>query len=161
MVVEIARRLLEDGEQVEFLGVVDTHSAWACLRRREAAGQALRLPLRWPRAVTIDFRRTVLRGRRRFGVDGGPAAGDPHAARVQAAGRRAVYAYRPRPYAGSIVYFRSSIPSLLQTDATAVWRRVAASLRVERIPGHHDELVRQHSPDLARAIRAHLPDVRR
>ena len=79
VVVEIARRLLEDGGTVEFLGVVDTHSSWGCLQAREAAEQALRLPLRWPRALTADLRRTLRRGGRRIGVEPG-AAGDPHTA---------------------------------------------------------------------------------
>ena len=159
VVVEIARRLLRDGEQVEFLGVVDTHSSWACLEAREVAAQALRLPLRWPRALTADLRRTLRHGQRRAGV-APVAAGDPQAVRIQAAGRRAVDAYRPRAYPGSIVYFRAAIPSLLQVDATAVWRRAAAALLVESVPGHHDELVRLHAADLAHVVNAHLPSAR-
>ena len=112
VVVEIARRLLSDGEQVEFLGVVDTHSSWACLETREVAAQALRLPLRWPRALTADLGRTLRHSQRRIGV-APVAAGDPQAARIQAAGRRAADAYRPQlAYPGSIVYFRAAIPSL-------------------------------------------------
>ena len=148
VVVEIARRLLRDGEQVEFLGVVDTHSSWGCLDARGVAAQALRLPLRWPRAFTADLPRTLRHVQRRIGL-APVAAGDPQAARIQAAGRRAVDAYRPLAYPGSIVYFRASIPSLLQVDATAIWRPAAAALRVERVPGHHDELVRLHAADLA------------
>ena len=159
VVVEIARRLLNDGEQVEFLGVVDTHSSWACLETREVVAQALRLPLRWPRALTADLGRTLRHSQRRLGA-APVAAGDPQAARIQAAGRRAVDAYRPRPYPGTIVYFRAAIPSLLQVDATAVWRRAAAVLVVERVPGHHDELVRLHVADLARVVNEHLPSAR-
>ena len=124
VVVEIARRLLGDGEQVEFLGVVDTHSSWDCLDARGVAAQALRLPLRWPRALTADLPRTLRHVQRRIGV-APVAAGDPQAARIQAAGRRAVDAYRLRAYPGSIVYFRAAIPSLLQVDTTAIWRPAA------------------------------------
>ncbi len=155
VVVEIARRLLEEGEQVEFLGIVDTHSSWACLPAREVAAQALQVPMRWPRAFTADLRRTLQRGLQRIGVVSG-ATSDPHTARVQAAGQRALDAYCPRTYPGSIVYFRAAIPSLLQADATAVWRRAAAELLVETVPGHHDELVGLHAPDLARVVSTHL-----
>ena len=100
VVVEIARRLLRDGEQVEFLGVVDTHFSWGCLDARGVAAQALRLPLRWPRAFTADLPRTLRHVQRRIGL-APVAAGDPQAARIQAAGRRAVDTYRPLAYPGS------------------------------------------------------------
>ena len=66
----------------------------------------------------------------------------------------------PPPVSSTIVYFRAAIPSLLQVDATAVWRRAAAVLVVERVPGHHDELVRLHVADLARVVNEHLPSAR-
>ena len=51
VVVEIARRLLDAGEEVEFVGLIDTHTSWACLKWNERLSQAARLPPRWPRAA--------------------------------------------------------------------------------------------------------------
>ena len=70
---------------------------------------------------------------------------------------RASDAYCPRPYPGSIVYFRAAIPGLYKSSTTAVWRPAAAELLVKTIPGHRDELVRLHAPDLARVVTRHLP----
>ena len=159
VVVEIARRLLSDGEQVEFLGVVDTHSSWACLEAREVAAQALRLPLRWPRALTADLRRTLRHGQRRAGV-APVAAGDPQAVRIQAAGRRAVDAYRPARIPARSCTSAPRFPACCRSTRPPSGDVPRRRLLVESVPGHHDELVRLHVADLAHVVNAHLPSAR-
>ena len=99
VVLEIARRFIAAGEQVEFLGFIATNSQWACLTHGERLLQAVKLPLRWPRAVTVELRRTIRRLKHRLGVEPfRPLPTDPRAMRVREAGNRAWVRYRPRPY---------------------------------------------------------------
>ncbi len=144
VVLEIARDLLNAGERVEFLGLIDAHLDWACLLGRERIAHALLLPLRWPRAITLDLprnlRRFVNERRGRHAFTG--LSRDEHARRVTAAGFRAQQCYRPQPYPGAVVYFRAAIQGAFQYDPTAVWARLARGLTVRTVPGHHEELIR-------------------
>jgi thioesterase domain-containing protein len=154
VVVEIARDLLNAGERVEFLGLIDAHLDWACLLGRERIAQALLLMLRWPRAITLDlprnFRRFVNERRGRHAVTG--LLRDEHARRVTAAGFRAHRCYRPQPYPGAVVYFRASVQGPFQYDPTAVWARLTRGLTVCTAPGHHDELIRGGVDELGRMV---------
>jgi len=144
VVLEVARDLLNAGECVEFLGLIDARLDWACLLGRERIAQALLLPLRWPRAITLDLPRNVRRfvneRRGRHAFTGLPR--DEHARRLTAAGFRAQRRYRPQPYPGAVVYFRAAVQGAFQCDPTAVWARVAHTLTVRTTPGHHEELIR-------------------
>ena len=144
VVLEIARDLLNAGERVDFLGLIDAHLDWACLLGRERIAQALLLPLRWPRAITLDLprnlRRFVNERRGRHAVTG--LLPDEHALRVTAAGFRAQQCYSPQPYPGDIVYFRASVQGAFQYDPTAVWARLARGFTVRTASGHHEELIR-------------------
>lgn len=159
IVVEIARRLLDAGERVEFLGMIDTHSSWCCLNRRERLGQLVRLPLRWPRAITVDMNRTIRLVEERLGIRPPVAiARDQSRAHLRAASRRAQKNYRPQPYPGPIVFFSASLLSPVQVDATMLWSRIASDLTVHQVPGNHNQLI--HEPSvlkLSRAIAVSLP----
>lgn len=144
VVLEIARQLLNAGERVEFLGLIDARLDWACLQGRERIAQALLLPLRWARAITLDLPRNLRRflneRRGRHAVTGLPR--DEHARRVTAAGFRAQRRYRPQPYPGSVVYFKAAVQGVFEYDATAVWARLACGLTVHTASGHHEDLIR-------------------
>jgi len=157
VVVEIARRLINAGESVDFVGLIDTHSAWACLRWYERLAQAIRLPLRWPRALTVDLALTLRNFKQRLGIEPTLIAQNRRAVRVIRASRRALKSYRPEPYPGALVYFKASIPSALQFDATLLWSRLTRNLLVHRLPGHHYELLNNRVVELARLVTASLP----
>ena len=154
VVLEIARTLVNAGERVEFLGLIDAQLDWACLLRRERIAQALLLPLRWPRAITLDLprnlRRFVNERRGRHAVTG--LWRDEHARRVTAAGLRAQHCYRPQSFPGAVVYFRASIQGAFQHDSTAVWTRLVSDLTVRTAPGHHEELIRSRVHELGRML---------
>jgi acetoacetyl-CoA synthetase len=154
VVLEIARNLVNAGERVEFLGLIDAQLDWACLLRRERIAQALLLPLRWPRAITLDLprnlRRFVNERRGRHAVTG--LWRDEHARRVTAAGLRAQHCYRPQPYPGAVVYFRASIQGAFQYDSTGVWARLVSDLTVHTAPGHHEEFIRARVHELGRML---------
>jgi acetoacetyl-CoA synthetase len=156
--VEIARLLMNAGECVAFLGLIDTRLTWACLGSRDRIAQAIRVPLRWPRALTLELRRTIrvfaneLRGFQRS--TGIPR--DAQTLRVRAAGLRALKKYRPQPYGGPIIYFKASVPHPLQYDVRPLWSLVTRELTIRQVCGHHDDLMRAHVVELGRAVSAAL-----
>jgi acetoacetyl-CoA synthetase len=160
VVFEIARYLINAGERVEFLGLIDTHLEWACLHWHERIAQALLVPLRWPRALTLDLGRNVRRflnkRRGRHATTG--LMRDQHAVRVTAAGLRAQHRYRPKPYAGSMVYFKASVQNVRQYDhvfeydPTPVWSRLTTDLTVYTVSGHHEDLIRGRVDELGRIL---------
>lgn len=158
VVFEMARHLVNAGECVEFLGLIDTHLGWACLRRCERIAQTIQLPFRWPHALTLDLRRNLrlFRNERRglHGATGLPRS--QHGVRVVAASQRALANYRPGPFAGHVVYFQASVLHPLQYDSAAAWSRLASNLTVQRVPGHHEELIRARVVELARAVTENL-----
>jgi acetoacetyl-CoA synthetase len=161
VMLEIARRLTSAGEQVEFLGFVSTTSEWARLNRRERLLQAVRLPLRWPRALTAELGPTVRRLKRRLDRHRSTlVAGDPQTIRVREAGNRAWVGYRTQSYDGRAAFFVPSRIGLLQPDPAVVWRRtVTGGTTVRVVAGSKDQLLREpHVVGLARAISESLPD---
>ncbi|MEX2212842.1 MAG: amino acid adenylation domain-containing protein [Phycisphaeraceae bacterium] len=77
---------------------------------------------------------------------------------------RALLAYAPRTYSGSIVLFRAKVRPLFgRRDAKLGWDRVAAGgVKVKVIPGNHDTLLRNPNVlDLADAMRQSLDDALR
>ena len=159
VVVEMARRLIDAGEAVEFVGMIDTHASWACLTWGERLRQAARLPSRWRRTATSDLVRTVRLIRGRF-MTPPPSSGvkwDRHTVQLAAGNRRALRRYRPRRLDASIVYFEVAVPTLFQADATVLWKRLARNVRVRSLPGNHAQLLHEHLADLGRAISDELP----
>jgi thioesterase domain-containing protein len=70
------------------------------------------------------------------------AASLPNRLRVHDASRRALDAYQPRPYPGSLILFRAAIapswPKRLLGDSTLLWRRLAQGAVTERlVPANH------------------------
>jgi acetoacetyl-CoA synthetase len=161
VVVEMARRLIDAGEEVEFVGMIDTHASWACFTWGERLRQAVRLPARWRRTATTDLKRTMrlIRGRFMTPPSSSGVKWDRHTVQLAAGNRRALKRYRPRPYGAPIVYFGAAVPTPLQADATVLWRRLARDVRVRSLPGNHAQLLHEHLADLGRAISDELPHV--
>ena len=99
---------------------------------------------------------TLRHFKQRIGIEPTLIAQNRRAVRVIAASRRALRSYRPQPYAGQLVYFRASIPSALQFDATLLWSRLAGDLLVYQVAGHHDDLLRGSVAELGRLITVSL-----
>jgi acetoacetyl-CoA synthetase len=160
---EIARQLAEQGERVEWLGLIDGELSTNCHPPLRRLGHRLALPYHYLRAAFRDpraaictavrvvpgmLRRGVLRLFPRAPLDSRPAEwleDVPEADRAQAA----VYldaadSYRPQPYAGPVTYFLPSVRRFhVFADPMPVWTRVAeAGLAVERVPGPHVGMVR-------------------
>ncbi len=158
---EMARLLTEEGQEVDWLGMIDAelgtgahtplrrwryrlalpfHYARAAMREPGAASRAL---LRLPRAA---WRRGSRSNRQPEVAE--PAASwmegaSPTHQRIARVFLEAAYAYRPRPYRGSMTYFLPTVRRLhVYADPLPVWRRVTAgTIEVERVPGPHIGMV--------------------
>jgi len=175
---EIARLLSEQGEEVDWLGLIDAelstdahspgrrwahrlalpyHYARAALRRPRAAIRALFSAV--PRLVRRGFDRlhrdTALAESEATWMEGASEAHQRLATHflVLAA------SYRPRPYRGSMTYFLPTVRRFhLFADPLPVWHRLTAGqIEIERVPGPHVGMVSGDSAlVIARQIDRHL-----
>ncbi|MGH8075188.1 MAG: thioesterase domain-containing protein, partial [Lysobacter sp.] len=171
---EMAQQLVAAGQQVAFLGLIDTSADYGERCRREAlggwrtklrnrvAGRSWRQ--RWAvlgEALASRKRRLTLRLKtalaRRIGAE------IPHADRyagIEAVHRQAYEQYGLRPYAGRVVLFRASEqPTALDRRPTLGWEQLVEAVEVVPVDGSHVGLVEapEMAPSLERAL-AEAPD---
>jgi acetoacetyl-CoA synthetase len=171
---EIARLLSEQGQEVDWLGLIDAElsvSAHSPVRRwghRLAlpfhyAHAALRNPRAALRAAIGAVPRLLRRGFSRLHRDA--ALAESEATWMEGASaqhqRLATHFlqlaadYQPRPYRGSMTYFLPTVRRFhLFADPLPVWRRVTAgTIEIERVPGPHVGMV---SGDSAPVVAAQI-----
>ncbi len=153
---EIARLLTEQGEEIDWLGLIDAELATEAHSPARRWGHRLALPFHYARTVLRDPRgavRSVLHQE-----DWTEGASATHQ-RFAALSLEAAAAYRPRPYRGSMTYFLPTVRRFhLFADPLPVWRRVTAGpIEIERVPGPHVGMVAGDSAQVvAAAIDRHL-----
>jgi len=150
---EIARRLVERGEPVEFVGLLDTeiHESnlstwrWMALQLRRTLHVIGRLRFISPAQGLAYVQRMarLMADQVRLRKGGSPHQRvlhedllPPHFVRVRDAGRRAFVAYRPGPYPGTVTLFRARDRHPLACDPLPLWR-AAAEVTVVEVPGSH------------------------
>lgn len=155
---EIARLLTEQGEEVEWLGLIDAELSTAAHSPARRWGHRLALPyhyaraaLRKPRAAARALLELVpkllRRGFSHFKRDAALAESEATWMEGASAAHRRLAthslaladAYRPRPYRGSMTYFLPTVRRFhLFADPLPLWRRVTAGpIEIERVPGPH------------------------
>jgi len=170
---EIARLLSEQGEEIEWLGMIDAELSVAAHSPARRWGHRFALPyhfaraaLRNPGAAVKTLREFVpkllRRGFSRFQRDAALAESEAtwmegaSAAHQRLASHflQLAAAYRPRPYSGSMTYFLPTIRRFhLFADPLPVWRRVTAgTIAIERVPGPHVGMVSGDSAPVVAAI---------
>jgi acetoacetyl-CoA synthetase len=159
---EIARLLSEQGEEVEWLGVIDAELSIEAHTPARRLGHRLALPfhlaraaLRNPRAAARAalqvpaslLRRSLSHSRRDAALAEAEAtwmegASSQHR-RLASHFLDLAAAYRPRPYRGSMTYFLPTIRRFhLFADPLPIWRRVTTGeVVIERVPGPHVGMV--------------------
>ncbi|RFU22395.1 acetoacetate--CoA ligase [Geodermatophilus marinus] len=150
---EMARRLTAAGREVTFLGLIDTEPPFGHLTR---TSRTMRTVAWWIALVVPGMVEDTVRGvlRRRLGRGSSPVDEERE---TFAAAYRVFNAYRLRPYAGRVTYFRARFRVPVIANLLFVWRRVAPDLRVVSIPGsHHVLLSGEHTPELAARLDAAL-----
>jgi thioesterase domain-containing protein len=170
---EIARLLSEQGEEIDWLGLIDAELSTAAHPPARRWGYRLTLPyhytraaLRRPRAAlraAIGFApRLLRRGFSRLHRDA--ALAESEATWMEGASAqhqrlathflRLAADYRPRPYRGSMTYFLPTVRRFhLFADPLPVWRRITAGrIEIERVPGPHVGMVSGDSAPVVAAI---------
>jgi len=175
---EMACILEEQGHEVEFLGLFDTHNPVAPGKRYSLPGRLgafwqqqhdLPLPARLERlreriAEGIATNRRV-KAEVAAAFGGGPAEAHSDLRRVQVREEnwRAMQEYRPRTFSGRITLFKAMTASdKVEWPEDYGWRAQAGNgLKIIPVPGRHLTLFDEENVgSLARALAAQLPDHR-
>jgi acetoacetyl-CoA synthetase len=162
--LEIAQQLLQCGEKVELVALLDTQLDEQCLtfqdwlfhqrcrvalelREIRARSWGQRVSYALSKAGHFADRLRVLAGKspKRAGIAEQELRGvltlPPRQRKVIVGLRVAMAAYRPKPYSGKAIFFHSAIPNPRWPDPLRVWKGVCRELEVVEIPGGHSDLI--------------------
>ncbi len=160
----MGQRLLQYGEKVELLALVDSHvdeqcltfPAWlaqqrsrAALELREIRARSRRERVRYifAKATQLADRLRIIAGKtpKRSGLNEqtfGDLTLPPNLRRIIVGLRVAMAAYRPKPYAGKVMFFQSTIRNPRWANPLGVWKRVCqGGLEVVIVAGAHNDLL--------------------
>jgi acetoacetyl-CoA synthetase len=166
--LEIAQQLLQCGETVELLALLDTQLDEQCLMFQDwLSHQRRRVELELREIRTRSWRHRagyiVLKGchfadrlrvvagkaPKRSGVDEQKLrlvlGLSPRQRKAILALRVAMAAYRPKSYSGKVTFFHAAIPNPRWPDPLRVWKGVCRELEVVEVPGGHSDLILQPS----------------
>ncbi|HZC66585.1 MAG TPA: alpha/beta fold hydrolase [Candidatus Dormibacteraeota bacterium] len=173
--LEMARRLMGDGEKVGLLALLESYPA----RRYVPAEQRVRLALRLTRqhlsnmaglpirdAISYFLRPSERMSHFSRSQNGKlyrhPPTGVWSTAamqRVRDSGYLALQRYRPSYFHGKISFVAAKISSDFPDDPVAVWRRLVDRLTVEVIPGDHFGIITDHFDRLGELLTRYLREV--
>jgi thioesterase domain-containing protein len=170
---EMAQRLIEEGEEVDLLALIDTWDASGLTLPRPDpiedellvlayfAGPQPEETLAALRRLGREERAAAILERSRAAGALAPGYGLGDMKRLFAtisANREAMWSYRPRPYPGSILYLRASEGRPADLDPVPAWQRLCSGgVAVHDVPGdHHTMLMPPHVGALARVLAAYL-----
>ena len=161
---EIAQQLLQCGETVELVALLDTQLDEQCLTFQDwLLHQRCRVKLdlseirarSWPQRVGYILvkaghfadRLRVVAGRapKHSSVDEQKLRGvlslSPRQRRIILALRVAMAAYRPKAYSGKVTFFHAAVPNPRWPDPLRVWKSVCRELEVVEVPAGHSDLI--------------------
>ena len=161
---EMAQQLLQGGEKVELVALVDsqvdeqclTFPAWLAHQRSRAALELREIRARpWRQSLSYIFakathfadRLRIVAGKapKRSGFDEqtfGELTLPPYLRQIVAGLRVAMAAYRPKPYAGKVTFFQSAIRNPRWPNPLGVWKRVCqGELEVVQVTWSHNDLL--------------------
>jgi thioesterase domain-containing protein/acyl carrier protein len=152
VMLEMAQQLVDQGEKVGLLAMLDAYPHVSRLGREQRA----RLWIR-------QTRRRIARRLQWLGVkppyetvvDVTPS---PTLQHFRECSYRALERYQPRFYPGKIHFVRAAIPTDFPADPEAVWSPLAEAFHVETVPGDHLGIMTTHFQELAAAISRCLRD---
>jgi acetoacetyl-CoA synthetase len=172
--LEMARHLLERGEKIGLLCMLDTypHSRYFSLRQR--AGVVIRKTKHHVSTITkLTLREAVSYFMRRIEVrlptsddqrlrvleqQAGEVQLSPVMLRVRANNDLALARYQPRFYDGKVRYVRAESGWYFPDDAVAVWDNLVNVFEVETVPGDHLGMTVTHYERLASVLSRYLQE---
>jgi acetoacetyl-CoA synthetase len=156
---EMARRLVELGEEVDWLGLIDTEVHHKCLPPLLRWRFLVARPFRALRSVLAAPRTRLPLYLRRAAVRLAPWAPiapptpeqeplPPLLRQLEGISWKAFDTYRPPPYTGSGTFFLAEVHGSL-CDPIPVWTRVVqGGLTVEHVPGGHADMTVEPNVDI-------------
>lgn len=156
--LELARRLIEDGEAVGLLALVDTYFSGT-----ESAGLLQRFSS-LPLSGKVEYAlKRIERFRRGFRTMARVAKLPPAIKHVREAAARAEHEYKPRFYPGTITLFRAAEKGLRGLDnPNGGWEKYADSFAVCEIEGDHGSILDEPNVRvLATHIRARIEQLQK
>ena len=161
---EIAQQLLQCGETVELVALLDTQLDEQCLtfqdwllhQRRRVELELREIRARsWRQRAGYIFlkgghfadRLRVVAGKtpKRSIIDEQKLRGvlslSPRQRRIILALRVAMAAYRPKTYSGKVTFFHAAIPNPRWPDPLRVWKGVCRELEVVEVPAGHSDVI--------------------
>jgi acetoacetyl-CoA synthetase len=172
--LEMARLLVESGEKVALLVLVETYpniryvptsQRLRLLARlaRNHVSTVMRLKL--PEAVSYILRPSVRLEHFSRSISGrtrnGPSIGlwfTPAMQRVRGSAYNALKCYRPQSYSGKIRFVRAQIPTEFPDDPAAVWAGLATEFEVETVPGDHIGILMTHFDRLGGVLSRYIEE---
>lgn len=164
---EMARHLQEAGEQVAFLGLLDTNVHEGCLARWERwtfralrwlhrATTRLGSPRSWPFSALRERVRRSIEARLHANRSEVPIPAALHVDRLtpamaylQKIAFRAFGIYRPQPYSGVVTFFRASVRPTDYCYPVPIWDGLTGGrLVVCDVPGDHFAMIREPCVDV-------------
>ena len=161
IVLEIARRLSEGGEEIGSLVMLDSYPD------RRYFSTTLRIQWEWTQTnrrtrsmwervklfPSILATRIGLKPDRRLESSGSLSRA---MTRTKNAQNDALRNYRPLYYSGKVTFVKAEISSYFPSDPTPVWRRLLGELEIEILPGNHLEMLNTNVDKLASIVRCLL-----
>jgi thioesterase domain-containing protein len=171
VMLDIARRLLSQGEKIAQLIMLDSYPhlrqlspierVRVILRRANGhLSEIVRLPPR--EALAYLIRRLLHRSRvSNEGTDTisrKPTTMSPKLVVqiVQQRGELALGQYRPQFYPGKVIFLKSETGSYFPGNPAAVWSHLAAAFECETVPGDHQTMLTKHFDKLGETLSRYL-----
>jgi acetoacetyl-CoA synthetase len=172
--LEMAHRLRERGKHVALLVLVDSYPhpryfpadqrvSLAAKRIRRHLSNMKQLPIRAAFAYLVQGIERRLHiadahSHDRLAPEPSRLSFAQTTLRVKQSCLVAMKGYRPRFYPGKIRFVRPEANPYLPTDPTAVWKKLAAELEVEIVPGDHLEMIGTHFKSLAAVLSRYVEE---
>lgn len=162
--IEIARRLLDAGEKLELLAVLDAYPDRRYLQPWEHAKLIFRLMGRRALggvrrlASGSDSSSEFLNARSRKELEAVTSRGAIQE-RIRHNATQALKNYRPKFFPGKIRFIRAAAPTEFPVDPEAVWTNLFGALSVETTSGDHKSMLTTHSARLGDVISRYLLEV--
>lgn len=143
IVLEIARRILEDGQRVALLVMLDSYPH----RRQLSKGQYVRLMYRLAKTRLSSNRKHPARSSSASSTRTNAAA-----ERVHEAEKRAWRSYQRTFYPGKVNFVRAETNLWFPDNPAAVWSRFVGQFELQRVPGGHITMLSEHSEKLGSVL---------
>jgi acetoacetyl-CoA synthetase len=154
VMLEMAQRLLANGEKVALLAMLDAYPDARFL----SVAQRIRLTARQVKQRGLRGSRDDLGGNTSYQAPAGVSV-SPAIKRVRDAAYLALACYQPRLYGGKINFVRAEISGPFPNDPVAVWGHLAEEFQVDTVPGDHLGIITTHFESLAAVLSRYLRGV--